>query len=149
MDKTNVQQQVSASSPDIEIPAGITLEWLRGSHRRANSKPGTMNMELWTQKEDQLYEGLAINIVGGKKEVAEVMTLDLKKQEFAVKHGTDPQVIFKLTELEENRFTCENPANEFPKKIEYRKTDKGMQATISGGGPAVEFVFEASRATTK
>lgn len=41
-----------------------------------------------------------------------------------------------------NGFTCHNHNNPFPKKIDYKLTDTGMEAIISGGGPTIPFVFE-------
>ena len=52
--------------------------------------------------------------------------------------------IFKVTKIEMESFTCENKANEFPKKIRYAKVEKGLNAVISGDGKVVLFQFAST-----
>jgi len=126
----------------------ITLDdfsWLQGSFKRLNTEPGVISMEMWTRKNENEYEGLAISINQGQQTISEVMNLQMKEKQMVVKHGDTPPVIFKLTGYDESSFTVENAENDFPKKIVYKKSDQGMNATISGGGPAIEFIFQSTR----
>ncbi len=50
--------------------------------------------------------------------------------------------IFKMTKMNTNRFICENPAIEFPKKIEYWKEEEKMKAKVSNETMEIPFEFE-------
>jgi hypothetical protein len=49
--------------------------------------------------------------------------------------------LFKFTEQTETSFTCENPENEFPKKIQYSLENGVLKAVISAGETRVGFEF--------
>ena len=51
-------------------------------------------------------------------------------------------VYFKLTEISDKGFVCENPDHDFPKKVTYQLEGNQLKATISGDGKSVDYVFE-------
>jgi len=53
-------------------------------------------------------------------------------------------VYFRLTEIKQNSFTCENPEHDFPKKLAYSLKGNKLHAIISGDGKSMEFFFEKS-----
>jgi hypothetical protein len=46
-----------------------------------------------------------------------------------------------MSEFGDRSFAVENPRNEFPKRIDYRKSKTGMEAVISGDGKEMAFLF--------
>ncbi|MGI0108051.1 hypothetical protein [Salinimicrobium sp. WS361] len=50
--------------------------------------------------------------------------------------------IFKVTNIEKEQFTSENPNNEFPKLIKYAFEDEILKARISGGEMEIPFEFK-------
>jgi hypothetical protein len=55
--------------------------------------------------------------------------------------GNNGLVYFKLTTVTDTSFVCENPAHDFPKKIAYTLTRGKLNATVSGNGKAIDYVF--------
>jgi hypothetical protein len=51
-------------------------------------------------------------------------------------------VDFKLIEISENAFTCENPDHDFPKRIRYQENENTIKATISGNDKSFDYLFE-------
>lgn len=49
---------------------------------------------------------------------------------------------FRLTEIDNEGFTAENPDKEFPKKIMYRIVGDKLKAVISGGDMEIYFEFK-------
>jgi hypothetical protein len=58
-----------------------------------------------------------------------------------VKENAAP-VYFRVTSINEQGFTCENPKHDFPKKISYQLEGKKLKATISGDGREVSYYFD-------
>jgi len=52
---------------------------------------------------------------------------------------------FKLTEIENGKFTCENQVNEFPKIIAYSIMGDTLHAKISGNEMEVNFEFKKEK----
>ena len=55
--------------------------------------------------------------------------------------GEEEPTYFKFTKQSSTSFTCENPANEFPKQIEYKRNGANLKARISAGEQVVDFLF--------
>jgi hypothetical protein len=51
-------------------------------------------------------------------------------------------VYFRMTEISNTGFICENPEHDFPKKISYQKDGSKLKATTSGNGKSNDFFFE-------
>ncbi len=120
------------------------IKWIEGLWERTNDRAGQKTTEFWeimpsgeikgyglTTNPDTLnYERLALK-----------MTNNELVYEVILKNSTKP-VNFKITQLDKNGFKAENPENDFPKVIEYKKTDVGMTATISVPERAIDFLFK-------
>lgn len=120
------------------------LKWLTGEWKRTNSKPGMSGREKWQQESDH-FIGWGITMKG--KDTAYVEKLKIVSKDNALYYVADvPEnkepVYFKFTSLTATGFVCENAANDFPKKIEYKLAGTKIYATISGGGPKIDYVFE-------
>lgn len=63
---------------------------------------------------------------------------------YIVQPGGDPPVLFRGVKVTEEEAVFENPKHDFPQRIRYVKTEKGITATISllDGSKATEFAFE-------
>ena len=64
----------------------------------------------------------------------------------AMPNGRQPATDFVLTKIEENSFTFENPAHDFPKMIRYALTADGtLEATVGGSEGQKPLVFRFRR----
>lgn len=121
------------------------LDWLLGSWVRTNNEEGKKTFESWTKKSPEEYIGLGYTLQGQDTVFKENMRI-LKKEarwifEVSVTNDEAP-TIFTFSKKAKERFICENPKNEFPKKIEYYLKDKKLEAKISGGDMEVLFLFD-------
>ena len=121
-----------------------TFDWLLGSWKRSNDQPGLQTFEHWEKisEEELLGSGFTLK----ESDTVWRESIRLRKTEdswnFEVTgQGEEQATIFKLTKIEMESFTCENKANEFPKKIRYAKVEKGLNAVISGDGKVILFQF--------
>jgi hypothetical protein len=119
------------------------FSWLLGDWQRTNNEAGQLTTESWefSQKE---YQGLGVTVVGSDTVFFENISLtNIENQMFLVvetpEHG-DP-VQFKITSQTNESFTAENPENDFPKKIIYKKTKEGLLATVSNDERTIDFTF--------
>lgn len=124
-------------------PSLNQLKWLAGTWSQTNVKPGETASESWKLAAQKLI-GTAETKKNGKVVFQEKLALIERDGEWyysAEVTGSKGPVLFKLTEIGPHYFVCENPANDFPKKISYRLSGNQLLATISGDGKKVEFVF--------
>ena len=56
--------------------------------------------------------------------------------------GNRDIVYFQFVSLSDDHFVCENPTHDFPKRIEYKLRGNQLQASISGDGRTIPFLFE-------
>jgi hypothetical protein len=127
-------------TPDNRIQTNC--DWLVGEWKRTNDEPGMVTKETWLKSNDTTYLGLGYTMKGNERVFEETMILILgSRLEVRMKGNTEP-VIFRMTGNDANSFVVENPKNDFPKKIQYRKTKAGMSAVISDPNREVIFDFE-------
>lgn len=123
------------------------LEWLIGKWTRTNSKPGNSGYETWAKVSDLKFTGKGVTLKGKETLFVEDMEFISKSKDIflvvRVTHEKDP-VYFKLTELSNDSFTCENPEHDFPKKITYNRTGNKVKAVISGDGKSMDYDFVRS-----
>jgi hypothetical protein len=121
------------------------LDWLVGKWTRTNARPGTSGYEQWERKSLTELKGFGARIKGSDTTITERTTLLLKDNAIYyvadVKENEKP-VYFKLTQLTDNSFVCENPEHDFPKMITYTLDGNKLKATISGDGKAIDYLFE-------
>ncbi|MEO7214360.1 DUF6265 family protein [Mucilaginibacter sp.] len=134
----------SFAQRDPAEPDMSKLSWLTGKWIRTNTRPGTSGYEQWDRVTITEMRGFAVRIKNGDTTVTEKTTLLLKGHFIYyvadVKENEKP-VFFKLTQLTDNSFTCENPEHDFPKQIEYILIGDKLKATISGDGKAIDYLF--------
>lgn len=120
------------------------FSWLNQQWVRTNNPEGTKTFETWYKQSDKLFKGHSCTIKGQDTVWQEKVNL-LKKDTswiYEVHDVGSPRVTpFVLTSMGKNTFTCENEANEFPKKISYTYLPDTLFAKISGGGPDIVFKF--------
>ena len=136
------------SNPVIKtskLSKDANFSWLLGSWERVNEKDGKQTFEHWKQTSKELYLGMGCTLKEGDtiwKETIELRKLG-KNWNFEVKGKGELQpTVFTVTKIEKEGFVCENPENEFPKLISYKKSKTGLNAMISGGGPDITFDFK-------
>jgi len=121
------------------------LRWLEGTWSRTNVKPGRSAQEYWTKISDTEWRGLGVTLNGSD-------TVFVEKLKLVAKDGSlyyvadvpenNQLVYFKMTEVTDQSFVCENPQHDFPKRIAYARTNNGLKATISGDGRSIDYFFE-------
>jgi hypothetical protein len=121
------------------------LAWLEGSWNRTNAKSGQSGNEHWTKISETELSGLGLTMKDKDTVSVEKLKLMVKGANIYyvadVPENKEP-VYFKLTEISEISFSCENAEHDFPKKIVYQKDGKNLKATILGNGKAIDYFFE-------
>jgi len=120
------------------------LEWLTAKWIRTNSNVGHSGYEIWRKVSDLKLSGKGVTLKGN--EIIFTENLELIVQGIDIFYvvtlaGEKNPVYFKLTELNDNGFTCENPEHDFPTKITYRRSGNNVKAVISGNGKSVDYIF--------
>lgn len=137
------EQETEAEQEPITKPS---FDWLLGDWIRLGEKDGKETFEHWEKISDESYKGFGFTLLGKDTVWQEKMRWGNFEGQwlFAVIAGKDSdQTLFVSTSIEEKRFTVENHTNEFPQKIVYYYEDDRLKATISGGGPVIDFEFAA------
>lgn len=144
----------AASAPDdvVSCPNLESLAWLLGTWR-AESRD-TLIAETWVAVSDTTYEGRGVTRLrtdGSIREEEDLRLMAMGDGIFYVAKvaQNDRPVAFRLTSCADGRFVFENPAHDFPRRIEYRRIDDGrFEAHVSDGG-ARGFRLEFSRSPTR
>lgn len=121
------------------------LSWLTGTWNRTNVKPGRKAHERWEMSGNHEMKGFGVSMKEQDTLFVEKIKLVIKDNNIwyvaDVPQNKEP-VYFKLTEISNGGFVCENPAHDFPKKISYKREGNKLVATISGDGKAMDYLFE-------
>ena len=119
-----------ASSADS--PATADLGWLSG-HWCLESG-GALIEELWLPPRGNLMLGVGRTVKDGKVLTFEFMRIesDTDVTNYISQHDGEAPVTFRMTASGANWARFENPAHDFPKRVEYRRTPKVMHAEIAG-----------------
>ncbi len=121
------------------------FEWLTGSWNRTNiSKSGRTAYELWSKKENGMFTGHG-GVLQGRDTIFKERFCILAKDNAIYYVADVPEnkqvVYFKVTEINDLGFICENSEHDFPKKIEYTFDGVQLKAQISGNGKYVDYLF--------
>lgn len=121
------------------------LSWVTGTWVRANNtKASRSQTETWVSSPTG-YSGKYVTIINGDTSFVEKFSLLIKdKAVFYVAHGPKDStpVYFRLTGISETGFVAENPANEFPKKVTYRRTKDNLTTVITDDYSMKEYFFK-------
>ncbi|RZJ85327.1 MAG: hypothetical protein EOO20_20215 [Chryseobacterium sp.] len=120
------------------------VAWLVGKWNRTNPKQGESGYETWTKVSSSRLTGKGVTMKGDQ-------VVFLEHLEFIVKGadifyvvslgGQSKPVYFKLTAVDKDSFSCENPTHDFPKVISYKRTGDQVKAVISGDGKSIDYNF--------
>ena len=120
------------------------FDFLVGEWERANEAAGQQTFETWVKPNDSTYLGHSYTLSGVDTVWEENAILSPVAGTWLLQvrmRGDSLSTDFRITASDGQSFTCENPQNEFPKSISYRKAGTELHAEISGGGDAVMFLF--------
>jgi len=133
---TKPKSKVTSSSPN--------LDWILGNWKRTNDKESKQTFEQWEKISNKEYIGLGFTLQ--EKDTVFKENLRLIPMNgiwnLEVTGVNEKPTLFQFTNQTKNSFVCENPNNEFPKKIEYQFLDKKLKAKVSADEMKIEFDFE-------
>ena len=136
---------ISCGNQKKSVDQKSNLDWLIGDWIRTNNKENNITREHWVKHGDNQYYGFGYTMVGEDTIFQEEMQIFYRDSVWilaVIMPEDSVETEFAFTKLDDQSFVSENPDNEFPKIIRYFKTSEGLNATISGNGMDVEFVFE-------
>ena len=113
-----------------------SLHWLLGTWVAEHRK--TVTIESWRKVSPKTFEGVGKSSTkaSNKRHSSELLRLiEMNNELFyiAKPEQNNLPVAFKLTECTNKSVVFENPAHDFPKKLEYKlKTDHEMFVIVSG-----------------
>lgn len=128
------------------------FDWLLGDWARTNDAEGQSTYEQWQKVEEHVYKGIGMTLESEQKVSEEQMQFIQENGDWRleVRLPNNPEpTIFKVTQLTENEFQAENPENDFPKIIHYKRTGDIINAVIKAGDQQVDFVFKAIESIPK
>lgn len=120
-------------------PAGAakdppTLAWLSGHW--CGGEPGEPVEESWLPARDEVMIGVSRTLKGERTtgfEYLRIVPIDGVATYFA-QPGGRPATAFARTDGGADWVRFENPAHDFPRRIEYRRAGDGLHAEIAGPG---------------
>jgi hypothetical protein len=121
------------------------LYWLVGEWNRTNVKDDASGLEKWITNSEKELQGWGITMKGRDTVLIEKTKLIAKDDAIyyvADVPGNKELVYFKLTQVTDHSFSCENLQHDFPKKIVYINEGSILKATISGNGKSINYLFE-------
>ena len=120
------------------------FDFLIGQWERTNEDAGKQTFESWSKRNDSTYIGHSYTLDGADtvwQEQTVLSPIDGVWHYQVMLMGETQSTDFEVTKSDSQSFTCENPRNEFPKSITYRKAGEELHAEISDGDTAVKFLF--------
>lgn len=136
--------EIAPTATQNTSKAGIkNFDWLIGEWKRTDDKEGRKTYEYWTKINPEIYQGIGFTLENTDtvfKENIRLLKID-SVYNFEVIGVNEAPTYFKFTNHTTNKFTCENPENEFPKKIEYHLVGDSLKAIIFGDEFSVPFTF--------
>ncbi len=113
--------------------------FLIGNWIRLNDKQGNQTYETWNTN----FTGMGNTKQGEKTTFKEILSIvNLKDTLFLkVEAVNEEPTLFKFTNQTDTSFICENPKNEFPKKIRYWIENKQLKAEVSNSDFKIDFIF--------
>lgn len=133
-------QTVTASPENLK-----KLHWLSGTWNRLDMKPNRSGSERWEKISPTEWQGWGVSMKGKDTSFVEKLRIIAKDNLIfyvADVKGNKDVVYFQFVSLSEDHFVCENPSHDFPKRIEYKFRGNQLQASISGDGRTIPFLFE-------
>ena len=120
------------------------LEWMVGTWERKEGKKTTI--EQWLSHAGTTMMGVSHTYGENRTYFFEFIRIATHGGRIAyiVQPGGDPPTLFRAVAITEDEAVFENPQHDYPQRIAYVKTEKGMTATISSMdySKSTEFEFE-------
>ena len=131
-----------SNATDSQVVAN--LDWMLGNWQRTNDKEGQQTFEHWQKVSETEYKGLGFTVHEKDMVFKENMRLIPINGvwNLEVTGVNENPTLFYFTNQTKNSFVCENPNNEFPKKIEYQFSDKKLKAKVSAEEMEIDFEFK-------
>ena len=133
-------QSVTASADHLK-----KIDWITGTWNRLDMKPNKSGSERWEKISPTEWQGWGVSMRGKDTSFVEKLRIIAKDNLIfyvADVKGNKDIVYFQFVSLGDDHFVCENPAHEFPKRIEYKLRGNQLQASISGDGKTIPYLFE-------
>ena len=120
---------------EIQKPTFLVGNWIR-----TNEKDSLKTYETWQKN----LSGIGLTLKGKDTTFYEEMKIITKNNTLflAISGVNETPTPFKFTKQTDTSFVCENPKNEFPKKIKYFLENKQLKAIVSADDFKIDFVFE-------
>ena len=119
---------------NLQKPTFLIGNWIR-----INDKDSVTTYEIW-QKD---FTGIGLTLKGKDTTFFEQMKILIKNDTlFLEVSGVNPTpTLFLFTDQTDTSFVCENPKNEFPKKIKYFLDNQHLFAEVSNADFKTDFVY--------
>ena len=142
-------ESASSPAPTVDEEKKFKkIEWLVGTWDRINAKSERSGIEVWKKISNTELHGRGIAMKGNDTTFVERLKIVVKEPDLYYVADVPENkglVYFKFTQLTDHGFICENLEHDFPKKIKYETTGSKLQATISGNGRTIEYLFEREK----
>ncbi|MBN8480769.1 MAG: hypothetical protein J0L88_04165 [Xanthomonadales bacterium] len=114
--------------------APAAFDWLAGHW--CGGEDGRVIEEVWLPEAGGALLGMSRTIRDGKVETFEFMRIvvDGDRATFHVQPNGVPATLFTMATRDAGSIRFENPAHDFPNRIEYRRNGERLEAAIAGPG---------------
>lgn len=123
---------ISGAAPGKSLVHDFT--WMAGHW--CQSQDGEVIEEQWLKPSGGLVVGMGRTVKNGQATSFEFTRIEYRDgtPHYVAQPNGEPPVAFKLTAIGAGWARFENPAHDFPKRVEYRRTSDGLHAEIAGPG---------------
>lgn len=127
------------------VPDPTDLGWLEGSWERLNGNDTLDSREVWTRNSDG-FNGIGIDLApSGDTMFMETLMIreinDTLNYIAFVDHNAT-EIYFALVKQENQHIRFENPDHDFPKFIDYKRSNDSLYAQIGDERQLTNFVFK-------
>lgn len=122
----------------------INFDWIVGNWERTNNQKDKQTFEQWNKKSKNEYFGLGFTLQNKDTIFKENLKIAQNKGEWflLVTGVNETPTPFLFSNYSDSSFICENEENEFPKIIEYSRSNNELTAIISDDSTTISFVFK-------
>ncbi|MDX2173341.1 MAG: DUF6265 family protein [Bacteroidota bacterium] len=124
------------------------LNWLIGHWKKTDSITKKTSIENWSKLSETEFGGIGCTLKVNDTVFVEKLKIISKGNTLyyvADVKENKGLVLFKFSSITKNGFVCENPEHDFPKKIEYKLTNKHLTVIISDDKKKINFEFDRKK----